>query len=175
MANTFTNTLKEYSPSSGSTPKMLIGTNWAEYPMVIGATTTAPTKGTTVRDKAMWRRVGDTLEMRFDYQQSGAGSAGSGTYLFPLPAGLSIDPNKIALGAAPAIASSVGTGSCSTSADFSTSGRELTMAAYDANNLMAYIDLNGTFSMVNSGGNELANANQTYSFTAAVPIVGWDD
>lgn len=64
---------------------------WTDFPMTIGGTTTAPTKGTTTVDRAQYKVVGKTLHVRYDFEQSGAGTAGSGNYLFPLPAGFTPD------------------------------------------------------------------------------------
>lgn len=63
---------------------------------IITATTTNPTKGTIVLDKMRSRRVGDSLELEIDYAQTLTGGvAGSGTFLFALPSGLSMDTSKI--------------------------------------------------------------------------------
>lgn len=64
-------------------------------PVVIGAVTTAPTKGTTAHDKMFWRRVGDSMEIRVEYEQTGSGAAGSGDYLLSIPSGYKIDTSKI--------------------------------------------------------------------------------
>jgi hypothetical protein len=61
----------------------------------VGATTTAPTKGTNSTDQVSWRRVGDTMEMRWRYVQSATGSAGSGFYLLTIPGGYAIDTTKL--------------------------------------------------------------------------------
>ncbi len=69
-------------------------TDWQNAgPITIGATTTAPTKGTISRDALLWRRVGNGIEVDLQYHQTTGGSAGSGEYLISLPAGLSIDTN----------------------------------------------------------------------------------
>lgn len=60
----------------------------------IGATTTAPTKGTTSNDLVRYGRVGDQARFIYEYRQTAAGSAGSGEYLFTLPANLRFDSNK---------------------------------------------------------------------------------
>lgn len=70
-------------------------TGWNTYSLTIGAITTPPTKGTIVYDNARWRRVGDSMEIRYDFRQSTGGSAGSGAYLFPLPTGYTMDTTKI--------------------------------------------------------------------------------
>lgn len=72
--------------------------------LVIGATTTAPTKGTTTSDSVTYVRVGEFAFITYLYVQTGAGTAGSGDYLISLPAGLSADTAKI-----PAYTASVGT------------------------------------------------------------------
>jgi hypothetical protein len=58
--------------------------------ITVGAVTTAPTKGTIVYDKVSYRRTSTTsYEVTYNYAQSAPGTAGSGDYLFSLPAGLS--------------------------------------------------------------------------------------
>jgi hypothetical protein len=55
-----------------------------------------PSKGTIVVDKIYMRRVGDSAQFRYIYNQSSAGaSGGTGNYLFSLPAGMSFDSTKI--------------------------------------------------------------------------------
>lgn len=54
----------------------------------IGATTTAPTKGTTDLDQVKWIKRGESAEFWYQYSQTGVGSAGSGDYLFSLPNGM---------------------------------------------------------------------------------------
>lgn len=69
------------------------GTNWISGGAItIGAVTTAPTKGTTrPYDDVRYRRInGTTYELDYNYSQTGAtgAAAGSGQYLFSLPAGI---------------------------------------------------------------------------------------
>jgi hypothetical protein len=54
----------------------------------------SPTKGTVVYDLAHYWRDGDMLEVHYYYQQSVAGTAGTGTYEYSFPPGLSVDSNK---------------------------------------------------------------------------------
>jgi hypothetical protein len=63
--------------------------------MTIGATTTAPTKGTIVTDKIVHSRFENRLKASFQFNQSAGGTAGSGDYLFTLPNSLSFDSNQI--------------------------------------------------------------------------------
>ena len=70
----------------------LIGSWTLDGPTIIGATTTAPTKGTLVNDFVRYRKIANReYQVQFMYNQSAAGTAGSGDYLFTLPAGLEFD------------------------------------------------------------------------------------
>jgi hypothetical protein len=60
--------------------------------MIIGAITTAPTKGTPFNDFVRYRKVAPReYQVQMMYSQTTAGSDGSGHYLFTLPAGLQFD------------------------------------------------------------------------------------
>ncbi len=84
----------QVGPKTGiTTPAITQFTN--SYVPTIGATTTPPTKGTTSIDIAKWRRVGGNAEFYYNYLQSVAGSAGSGTYLFTLPPNMSVDISQL--------------------------------------------------------------------------------
>jgi len=48
-----------------------------------------------VTDTAYYKVVGKSLFIRYTYNQSTAGSIGSGNYLFPLPTGFSIDTSTV--------------------------------------------------------------------------------
>lgn len=73
-------------------------TDWQSYTAIVTATSANPTYGTTQLNTNLWRRVGDSMEIAFQFEQSSNGTAGSGTYLFPLPSGYSIDTTKISVG-----------------------------------------------------------------------------
>jgi hypothetical protein len=61
-------------------------------PVIIGAVTTAPTKGTPAVDFVRYRKVAPReYHVQMMYSQTTAGSDGSGAYLFTLPAGLQFD------------------------------------------------------------------------------------
>lgn len=74
--------------------------DWAVFPSTAAGTfikgsTTNPAYGTVQTNIAIYRRVGSNLEIRWDYRQSVAGSAGSGIYLLDISQlGLSIDTTK---------------------------------------------------------------------------------
>ena len=63
--------------------------------ITIGATTTAPTKGTIVTDQVKYQITGPNGNFSYQYDQSSSAGAGSGDYLFTLPGGLKFDSNNI--------------------------------------------------------------------------------
>lgn len=67
-------------------------TDWVSYSPTIGATTTAPTVTVT---SAKWRRNGDMMKIML--YTAAFTTNGSGTYLFPLPTGYTIDTGKFGL------------------------------------------------------------------------------
>lgn len=157
--------------SSWSILSRYILSEWTSYSLSISGTTTNPTKGTTTQDTAFWRRVGDSMEMRYDYAQTVAGADGSGTYLFSIPAGLTIDTAKI--GAVNTICSAVvGDGFVA----YSTVIYQTNVAVYDTGNvfLPSATAVNGTQTLFGSATGGLANATVQYSFRAKVPIDGWN-
>jgi hypothetical protein len=156
-----------YLPSS---PAM---SDWQDGGAItITATTTNPTKGTTTQDKVWWRRVGDSAEIRFEYAQ-GAGSAGSGEYLFHLPAGLSIDTTKMKVdsGANPY---NGGAGSVSAAIVGTTAGSG-EVIPYDATRvrLAVYDSATDSYQRIGSGYFALSNASLQIYAVLTVPIVGW--
>jgi hypothetical protein len=145
------------------------------YSIQVTAVNNSPTFGTQVVNQATWRRVGDCMEIQFQYRQSSAGSAGNGIYLFSLPSGYAIDTAKLNLtgSTTPFLASTiVGTGS------IAGSGNQFTgyVAAYDSTKL--YISAGndainpGPFSNATSQ-NFGTGPNFYLSFIAMVPILGW--
>jgi len=143
------------------------------YPLTIGATTTPPTKGTVAEDVATWARRGDKMLLSYRYKQTAAGSAGSGVYLFPLPAGYSIDLTKHPAG------SVVGSFFASDQ-----SGLETTITSgsgsvrvYDATRLYADMLLptqtTNDVLAISSITAQLSMATQKYSYIAEVTIADW--
>ncbi len=155
----------------GSVTPAGIITDWVVYTMTIGASTTPPTKSASpTYDKAEWRRVGDSMEVRYHYRHTVAGSAGNGTYKFPLPSGYVIDTNKVApnndnLGAI---------GYCGV-VD-STAGSLIGMAVYyDTTNIsLTAVNSTAITNVIGSGTYGALNlATVSINFTATLPIVGW--
>lgn len=148
-------------------------TDWVVETTIIDATTTAPTKGTIVRDKLFWRRVGDTMEIRIDYKQSSAVSAGSGTYLWKLPAGagsLTIDSSKVSfITTAGIFAGMVGSAWIS---DETTATRVFIATAYDTTHFKL-VDGVGGDNGSSYGALNLGAGNANYSIIVALPITEW--
>jgi hypothetical protein len=151
-------------------------TDWQSYTLTIGATTTAPTPGTTTVNSAKWRRVGDTMEITYQFEQTAAGSAGSGDYLFPIPTGYSVDTTKLtALNPARTIV-----GDAKISFGLATSGATTPNASVllGTTNANAFkltypnTTIEGT-ATVNSINYGLSAGSLSFSFFARVPIQGW--
>lgn len=65
------------------------------YTLTVGGSSSAPTLGTNTQEAA-WSRCGEFMHLRYDLSQTGAGSAGGGTYLFPLPSGYTMsNPSSV--------------------------------------------------------------------------------
>jgi hypothetical protein len=143
--------------------------------VTIEATTTNPTKGTVLRDKVWWRRVGDSAEIRFEYEQSTGGSAGSGDYLWGLPAGLSIDLAKVQNQNGTATANQRGQPAVGVAsyADGAVGMLVGSVAPYDATRVRLAVLYSGANNFINSAICDLNNANSKWSATFTVPISGW--
>lgn len=155
---------------------------WTTVTVTIKAVTTNPTKSSDQDpDKMSYRRVGDSMEMRMDYQQNTTGSAaaGSGGYVFIIPDGYEIDTNKVH-----ALATISG------DSPFAVCGGAMarndttqllgTPHAYQggvedttsASGIVLYVD-SGAPAPVSNSRFPLTNNNVGYSFVAVVPIQGW--
>jgi hypothetical protein len=54
-----------------------------------------PVKGTVQVDKIWYRRVGDSMDIRWQFSQTTTSSAGSGNYYLVIPGNYQIDTNKV--------------------------------------------------------------------------------
>jgi hypothetical protein len=148
--------------------------------ITVTGTTSNPTKGTVSIDKVWYKRVGDSLNVRYEYRQTAAGAAGSGDYLFLIPNGLSIDTTKITAfttvtgwGAVNTISNSVGSANFS-SPTYTTVGVG-NVVVYDATRVrIAGTDKSANGFISSSGyGFDVAALSITADFT--VPISGWSE
>lgn len=156
------------APMVASTGTLI--TDWVSYPLTIGASPTPPTKGGTIsRDEARWRRIGDSIQITYNFAQTAGGSNGSGNYLFPLPSGLTIDSTKIYTGGATA-QGTVGTAEVLAGATVYSGN----VAISDSSNLYLSVGNDTTaITPVRDSFCGLATTAIRYSFTALVPVVGW--
>ena len=136
------------------------------YPLTIGATTTAPTKGPVVTDMATWSRRGDKMLLTYSYEQSSGGSPGSGTYTFSLPNGYRIDLTKQPIGStvgyckvlAPTVAEAIG------------------VVVVESASLLRlqYISPTSTEITIPVGSSGYGlNGSRRYGYVAEVPIAQW--
>jgi hypothetical protein len=143
---------------------------WQTSTMTIGGSTSAPTKGTNSLDLFSWRREGDSIHMRYSYLQTGAGSAGSGTYLFPLPNGYTVNTSYNTTAAANGNAADINNFGPGNAYD-GTNEYILTAYAYNSTNialsLMTSITLTNT---LGSAHVPLSNASARIAFDIVVPV-----
>lgn len=75
---------------------LCLDTPWVDAgALAILGSSSNPTKGTVNVDKFVWRRSGRDMQAVYRYNQSAAGTAGSGFYFFNLPIG-SVDASLVA-------------------------------------------------------------------------------
>lgn len=166
-ATAYTINLDNLRVGPTSLAKGAIVTDWEDYGAVSVTASTDPSKGTTTVDKVLVKRVGDSAIIQYQYAQTAAGSAGSGTYYFDMPDGLIIDTTKLNVTAS-AQARNVGHGSISTTSD----GRDIQVLAYTATQFQLYY-ANGSNLLVSSSSHPFSNTGLNFSFQVIVPIVGW--
>lgn len=147
-------------------------TAWASAgSTTITATTSSPTKGALAADNFFWRRIGDSMECRIEYRQTGAGSAGTGDYLFRIPASASINTASLTayltVGGTPStFPNCVGQGTWSAG----TPG-DLSVVVYDQTNVRFFSLSDNAF--VSNATRGLDNSTQGYKMFFSVPIAGW--
>jgi hypothetical protein len=146
-------------------------TPWTSFTQtVVGATSGTVTKGTIALDEARWRRNGDSIEIRWNYHHTAAGSGGSGTALFVLPNGWAADTSKLT----PATDGTavVGTGSQNHGGAVSNAPYTKNVVLYDSTHLEMYYDNNsGAFTAVDTSA--FAATIFYISFSVTIPISGW--
>lgn len=141
-----------------------VTTEWTQYTMTIGGVTTPPTKGTIVHDKAFFKVIGKTLFIKYYYQQSSGGGGGSGEYLYPLPAGFTVNTDITPVAVASAEPRSVVLGVAHTQTGVVDGNGYVTV--HDSTNLK--------ITTQNAGINShLYNSNTSFSFTATDLIVSF--
>lgn len=144
---------------------------------VITGTSSDPTKGTTSLDRMLCRRNGNHMDVRIEYRQTGAGSAGSGSYIFDLTKCLTaLGATAIDLDFLTAYSTvanfpqnSVGNGAAGDSGSVSA----CSVVVYDSTKVRVTATNQSTSSWVSSTIQALSQANLSYGFNLSVPISGW--
>jgi hypothetical protein len=149
-------------------------TDWqnATSPTIFG-TTTNPTTGTIVNNSFKWKRTGGDLELRWQFNQSSAGTAGSGSYYIELPNGLQVDTSRIT-----AVNSYAGNAVGYVSAAGPTSALTGTVqVSSTGSNRLSFVIGNDTVAFGSWGSTLLSLANTTLVFSAyaKIPISGWEN
>lgn len=142
------------------------------YSLTITGSSSNPSKATSPSlDEAYWSRDGDCAIIQYTYTHSSStGTAiGSGTYQFSLPSGLTADSGKIG---------DNGNANCGSCFVFATASNSLTGTAMvsTAGNVITLVAGDDTVQdqSVGSANASINQANITYSFTARIPITGWN-
>ncbi len=161
--------------SDGSNWQILSHTypqGWTSFPMAITGSVSDPTKASSpVFDLAVWRRVGDSMEIRYQYRQSSAtgAAAGSGTYQFAVPSGVTMDVTKIAANGNGSV------GQASLKDNLTGSGVGNTV--YNSTTTLAVVALSDTTALnFCSAGiwGDFSRTTVDIAFYAVVPIVNWE-
>lgn len=150
----------------------LAGSDWTVFPMVITSSGTSPTRGTVTYELAVWRRVGDSMEIRFDYKQSTAGTAGTGVYYYGMPVGYQIDTTKVIASGNDVGYSIVGSGM--NLINPAKSNYAIWPKVVDANKLAMTTTYTNSIDLQNSTDTPFGRTDGAMSFCALVPIVNWD-
>ena len=137
--------------------------------ITIGAITTAPTKGTIVYDDVRYRRINSTtFEVEYNLAQSTAGTAGSGTYLWSLPSGITWGAGVLTT-TSNTVTDYINRTLITKGQLFNTSGtveRLLAIIPYSATQFrMIAADTGGQFSQVGSTYYALNNAGLSFKFS----------
>lgn len=161
----------DVTPFADLTQKVYKTSPWEKFDMVVEGTSSNPSLGTYIYNYARKRRMGDSMEIEWTYIQTGAGTAGSGTYLFKIPDNELIDASKIVISGDTSIATLIGHGEFNNSSSKTLNAK---FWAYDSNHIYgAYESAIGSFSGIGSGV-PLSTANWRISFRVLVPIQGWE-
>lgn len=152
-------------------------TPWANLGAItIGATTTPPTKASGIAvDKLWWRRVGSCAEFRYEYRQTNATSAATGTgdYLFPITAIGTIDTAQVTAYATVEGSGALDNNNCVGVIFTSSSGTNSdngTVSVYDASNVRFLV----TGGAISSGFRAVTGATMGYQAFFTLPMTGWN-
>lgn len=147
--------------------------DWQDFPSVaagtfLTATTSNPTYGNVLLNRAQWRKDKGDLLIRWDFLQNSSGTNGNGTYLINIPSSIGvIDTTKITPNS--------GNGTAKVGDSYSYSNNPGSVFVYSSTQLAMIVAtaIGSSSQAVGSAYSGLGNAPQYYSLIARVPIVGW--
>jgi hypothetical protein len=142
---------------------------WEPYTTTLGATQTNPTPGSSSSLTAYQMQLGKLLFVTIQFAQTGAGSAGSGTYLFTLPIGYPIntDVTGILSSVSPYNYSVIGSCHAIVQGQANASGNVI---LYDATRIVLGIGKSQSAYLVGSTLYPLSTANLRYSIRMTIPL-----
>lgn len=137
------------------------------FTTTITATTTAPTPGTIATNVSYYLQMGKTLFVTFNYSTTTGGNAGSGTYLFSIPTGFTINTSIVPINAS-GIDAALGSGTALQSPYQST----LVPYVYDSTHyaILAYTSVTLNFNPISNGVYALSFP-VAYSINLRIPIL----
>lgn len=144
-------------------------TDWQNFDLNITGSTSNPTFGAITHNSAKWRRVGDSAEISVTFRAASGAVAGSGIYLFSIPASLKIDSNKIVT----SFSQNDGVvGPCAVGNSV-TNGVGVVKVYNDSALGLEVLNEANAKAQVSSTYYQSTSGPIVYSYTARVPIAGW--
>ncbi len=143
-------------------------TAWVAFTPVITGSGSDPALADTHTAHGYWRRVGDSMEIRFDYSAASATGAtgGTGDYLLTVPGGETIDSAKVTIGTSGRFPS--GYGMCFSDA---LTARQGGVAPYTSTKIALFLPEVAAF--WGNGTGTMTQVHLNVGFWAIVPITGW--
>lgn len=165
-------------------------TDWIDAGVItISATGGGVVKGTTTRDKFLWKRSSNQIFWRYEFVQTVAGTAGTAAYLFTVPTGLTMASTILTTSSSitTTVATVIGYGKVANTADGAGSQMKdaqaipysTTQFYIAALNTVASADgftqriVGGSATGLVVNAFALSNTNAVYLFTGSYPVSGW--
>lgn len=142
---------------------------WTSFTTTITAVTTNPTQGAGATKTSYYLQEGKVLRIVFNYKQTAAGTAGSGTYLFSIPAGFTINTTVVSptLFADSNCRTAIGSGTCHIPG---TAIGPANPIVYDATRYAVLASSVPATEIVSNSFYALSSSTLYYSWELAIPI-----
>ncbi len=163
------------TPSASGTLTKVSGTGDATITYSSKTVTGVPAKGTNTTDIAYWKRSGRNMRVRESYIGTGTGTAGTGDYLYFIPASQVADTTSFTLfttvvGSGQAKSTnSIGKGTAYGNTDAGT----LDILLYSSTYIRAYWTTSSVENMLSAGSNAGFAQISGHTFDYEIPITGW--